>query len=107
MNPSFEVLMKDSYIKQDYMHIPKYFYEHLPESHSTTVLHYDGEPWFMEINMGKRGWFKDGWKYFVMNNNIKRGWLINFDLVEITEFCVIFQLHVTGRGTLQDPVEIN
>ncbi|OIT02476.1 hypothetical protein A4A49_56818, partial [Nicotiana attenuata] len=59
-NPSFEVLMKDSYIKQDYMHIPKYFYDHILESHSTTVLRYDGKPWFMEINMGKRRWFKDG-----------------------------------------------
>ncbi|OIT20847.1 hypothetical protein A4A49_61873, partial [Nicotiana attenuata] len=99
--------LKDTYIKQDYMHIPKRLYEHIPESHSTAVLQYGGKEWFMGINIGERRWLKDGWKYFMMNNDIKRGCLIKFELVEIAQLFAVFKVQVKGQGTPEDPVEIN
>nr|XP_018633750.1 uncharacterized protein LOC108948839 [Nicotiana tomentosiformis] len=63
-NSTFEVLLKDSYIKQDYLHIPKRLYEHIPEEHTTAVLQYGGKEWFVGMNIGERRWIKDGWKKF-------------------------------------------
>ncbi|OIT29386.1 hypothetical protein A4A49_55609, partial [Nicotiana attenuata] len=99
--------LKDSYIKQDYMHIPKRLYEHIPEANTTAVLQYGGKEWFMEMNIGERRWLKDGWKQFVMMSDIKRGCFVKFELVEIAQLYVIFKLQVKGQGTEEDPVEIN
>ncbi|OIT27884.1 hypothetical protein A4A49_59608, partial [Nicotiana attenuata] len=99
--------LKDSYIKQDYLHILKCFYEHIPEAHTTVVLQYGGKEWFMGLNVGERRWLKDGWKKFVMKNDIKRGCLVKFELVEIAQILLVFKVKVKGQGTHEDPVEIN
>ncbi|OIT20940.1 hypothetical protein A4A49_63485, partial [Nicotiana attenuata] len=106
-NPTFKVLLKDSYIEQDYLHIPKYFYEHIPEAHTTAVLQYGGKERFMELNVGERRRLKDCWKSFVMKNDIKRGCLVKFELVEIAQILVVFKVEVKGQGTHEDSVEIN
>ncbi|OIT07401.1 hypothetical protein A4A49_63193, partial [Nicotiana attenuata] len=109
--------LKDSYIKQDYLiqtnnfffclqHIPKRLYELILEAHSTAILQYGGKELFMGLNIGERRWLKDGWNFFLMKNDIKRGCFIKFELVEIAQLFVVFKVQVKGQGNHEDPVEI-
>ncbi|OIS96706.1 hypothetical protein A4A49_60547 [Nicotiana attenuata] len=99
--------MKDSYIKQDYMHIPKRIYKHLPETYSTVLLQYGGKEWFVGMPLGNEDGSKTAGKNFVVKNDIKRGCFVKFELVEISQLFIFFKLQVKGQGTPEDPVEIN
>ncbi|OIT00683.1 hypothetical protein A4A49_59906, partial [Nicotiana attenuata] len=106
--PTFEVVMTDSYINYDDLYIPRKIYKHLPLTVETALLHYRGKEWFVSMSVGDRRRFKEGWKLFVLDNYVKRGFVVKFMLVDVSSLYVDFNVEVKGEGTHdRNPVEID
>ncbi|OIT38316.1 PREDICTED: uncharacterized protein LOC109239567 [Nicotiana attenuata] len=107
-HPTFEVVMTDSYINYDDLYIPRKIYKHFPPTVEIALLHYRGKEWFESTSVGDRRRFKEGWKLFVLDNYVKRGFVVKFTLVDVSSLYVDFNVEVKGEGTSdRNPVEID
>ncbi|OIT19575.1 hypothetical protein A4A49_62206, partial [Nicotiana attenuata] len=97
--PTFEVIMTDSCIDYDDLYIPRKIYKHLPLTFETALLHYRGKEWFVSMSVGDRRRFKEGCKLFVLDNYVKRGFVVKFTLVDVSSLYVDFNVEVKGEGT--------
>ncbi|OIT21392.1 hypothetical protein A4A49_55750, partial [Nicotiana attenuata] len=105
---TFEVVMTDSYINYDDLYIPRKIYKHLLPTVDTAILHYRGKEWYASMSVGDRRRFKVGWKFFVLDNYIKRGFVVKFTLIDVALLYVDFNVQVKEEGTSDyNPVEID
>jgi len=60
------------------------------------------------MSVGDRRRFKEGWKLFVLDNYVKRGFVVKFTLVDVSSLYIDFNVEVNGERTLdRNPVEID
>ncbi|OIT20984.1 hypothetical protein A4A49_53488 [Nicotiana attenuata] len=100
--------MTDSYINYDDLYIPRKIYKHLPPTVETALLNYRGQEWYVNMSVGDRRRFKTGWKFFVLDNHVKRGFIVKFTLVDVAPLYVDFNVELKGEGTSDNnPVGID
>ncbi|OIT31829.1 hypothetical protein A4A49_64581 [Nicotiana attenuata] len=85
-----------SYMKSDHMHPPKSICQYLPPSTVKTLLRCQGKEWNVTLTGVVQRRLVKGWKQFVVDNNLKKGSVLLFELVEATSSAVIFVVEVLG-----------
>lgn len=64
------------------------------------------------MGVGERRRLKEGCKYF-LKNNVKRGHVLKFELVNVVPLFVVFKVEVKGQksewdqGTSDNPVQVD
>ncbi|OIT36830.1 hypothetical protein A4A49_57359 [Nicotiana attenuata] len=76
--------------------IPKRFCGYLPPISVKTMLRCNGKEWVVTLKSGVRRRLVNGWKQFVVDNNLKKGNVLLFELVEATSGVVIFSVEELG-----------
>ncbi|OIT02531.1 hypothetical protein A4A49_56591 [Nicotiana attenuata] len=88
--PWFWMKVPKSYIKRDVLFIPKSICGYLPPISVKTMLRCNGKEWWCSRRL------VNGWKQFVVDNNLKKGNVLLFELVEATSGAVIFSVEELG-----------
>ncbi|OIT21386.1 hypothetical protein A4A49_58248 [Nicotiana attenuata] len=92
----FRMKLPRSYIKRDYMYLSKKICQYLPISTAKTILRCNGKEWNVTLTSIVRRRLVNGWKQFVVDNKLKKGSVLLFELVEATSSAVIFVVEVQG-----------
>ncbi|KAK4338906.1 hypothetical protein RND71_040368 [Anisodus tanguticus] len=88
-------------------YISKRIYEHLHPIAKTAILKCCGQNWVATLTVSHdRRRLKDGWKIFVVDNNIKRGCVLKFELLEVTPDVVVFDIKVNQEEISHCPIEL-
>ncbi|OIT05065.1 hypothetical protein A4A49_65247 [Nicotiana attenuata] len=76
--------------------LPKSIYVYLPPISVKIILRCNGKEWVVTPTSGVRRRLINGWKQFVVDNNLKKGSDLLFEQVEATSGVVIFSVAVLG-----------
>ncbi|OIT20007.1 hypothetical protein A4A49_57208 [Nicotiana attenuata] len=76
--------------------IPKRFCGYLPPISVKTMLRCNWKEWAVTLKSGVLRRLVNGWKQFVVDNNLKKGNVLLFELVEATSGVVIFSVEELG-----------
>ncbi|OIT28113.1 hypothetical protein A4A49_65927, partial [Nicotiana attenuata] len=96
--PTFEVVMTDSCVDDNVLYIPRKICKHLPPILEHAFLHHCGKEWYVNMSVGDQRRFKVGWRLFVLENFIRRGFVVKFTLVDVSPLRAIFNVQVKGGG---------
>ncbi|OIT30694.1 hypothetical protein A4A49_60790, partial [Nicotiana attenuata] len=96
--PTFEVIITDSCIDYDDLYIPRKICKHLPPTLEHAYFHHRGKEWIVIMSVGDQKRFKVGWRLFVLDNFIRRGFVVKFTLVDVSPLRAIFNVDVKGEG---------
>ncbi|OIT40364.1 hypothetical protein A4A49_65511, partial [Nicotiana attenuata] len=92
--PTFEVVMADSCV--DDKDIPRKICKHLPPTLEQAFLQHRGKEWYVNMSVGNQRRFKVGRSLFVLENFIRRGFIVKFTLVDVSPLHAIFNVQVKG-----------
>ncbi|OIT21388.1 hypothetical protein A4A49_58249 [Nicotiana attenuata] len=76
--------------------IPKSICGNLPPISVKTMLRCNKKEWAVTLTSGGRRRLVNGWKQFIVDNNLKKGNVLLFELVEATSGAVIFSVEELG-----------
>ncbi|OIT06841.1 hypothetical protein A4A49_61671, partial [Nicotiana attenuata] len=96
--PTFEVVMTNSCIDNHDLYIPRKICKHLPPTLEHAYLHHRGKERYVNMSVGDQRRFKVGWRLFVLENFINRGFVVKFTLVDVSPLPAIFNVDVKGDG---------
>ncbi|OIT33575.1 hypothetical protein A4A49_58230 [Nicotiana attenuata] len=86
--PWFGVDVPSSYIKRDYVFLPKSIFGYLPPISIKTMLRYNGKEWAVTSTSGVRR---------RLVNNLKKGGVLLLELAQATSGAVVFSVEVLGQ----------
>ncbi|OIT07400.1 hypothetical protein A4A49_62922 [Nicotiana attenuata] len=76
--------------------LPKNICGYLPPISVKIILRCNGKEWAVTLTSGVWRRLVNGWKQFVVDNNLKKGSVLLFELVQVTSGVVIFSIEVLG-----------
>ncbi|OIT30070.1 hypothetical protein A4A49_64407 [Nicotiana attenuata] len=94
--PWFRINVPRSYSKRDHMFLSKSICEYHSPSMVQTLLRCKGKEWNATLTGVVQRRLVNGWKQFVVDNNLKEGSVLLFELVEATSSAMIFAVEVLG-----------